>query len=857
MGEPSIEEAAEVTNITEAPERTIEELDVDIAKTEKAIKQSLDILVPSKMESLRLSPREQSRIRKSVRNDNGLTLTLLENLEQEGLSKDKQLREHQLQSYLDWGKSMRTWKNKLDKLSSYDRRNMDKIGKLGQLENMRYALIDLERRTGVPLYKIHSSLEDNATRGGNEAYSILMEELKKIGMNPWNIAWYNVQDPLIAKALFEEDVVERQKLFDVLTEKQQLLFNAANNILQGPKAHAVRELRWWRWNRADLAAEETTNKKKKGSLTKEARRLRPPDIKDSDAIRLLEEGREAQKIGKLSEWIRTQTFGTRARYFMSEPISRTMEETILTPIEFKLGVEEGRALTSKELSELRTRKGESEVMQKPLLQALMYSLQRSLVANAIKDDFVVFQEAFQKTEPSDSDRVRMQTYMDNVIGTPQEAGIFVRSGEFLNRFFWRTFAMQVKKIGHYSFRNLAQMILATGQLSKAAAFESTVRLAGKRSELRAQAFAEDWENVTQKRSMQQEFMLLRETSTQIPTAEGKTLRKAASQKLGLLADAVGKLIPLSDEIDRRFSWPVFHQAAETAFKRYSKSKNFSWLRTYLFFDTLERPQQDRLRGFLEKGDIAEFAKLYARWKTENTFFKYTLKGRSLEEQKRAGRLLSGLINFPRGMVNVFYRNAIKPLKSGMVNAEGIRLYQGVAATISVWVAFRIAQELTYQLMGKRYRDDYSIYDMIFHGYDPLSIGARTGIRLYDVFTDRAGGIVEKNGFSLKSADDIGKLISDNLIEPYFPLVDFYVSYYEASNDAAGVKLWTAIRQSLDRRYLKKYGRKFDYARRSTRQRINHVLFGSEEQPQLKKEWNQMTPLEKMQRVIYKTEIPKK
>ena len=50
----------------------------------------------------------------------------------------------------------------------------------------------------------------------------------------------------------------------------------------------------------------------RGIWKKEADRLRPPDIKDEDVERIINEGRDAYAQGKLSEWI-TQTFGSLCR----------------------------------------------------------------------------------------------------------------------------------------------------------------------------------------------------------------------------------------------------------------------------------------------------------------------------------------------------------------------------------------------------------------------------------------------------------------------------------------------------------------------------------------------------------------
>jgi len=87
-------------------------------------------------------------------------------------------------------------------------------------------------------------------------------------------------------------------------------------VLQGPAANAVRELRWWKWNRAVWNSENHPNAGMRGIWKKEADRLRPPDIKDEDVERIINEGRDAYAQGKLSEWIATQTFGTRQHYFM-------------------------------------------------------------------------------------------------------------------------------------------------------------------------------------------------------------------------------------------------------------------------------------------------------------------------------------------------------------------------------------------------------------------------------------------------------------------------------------------------------------------------------------------------------------
>jgi len=804
--------------------------------------------VQQRMDDLNLSSREQGRLWKASRNQANIVNSVLDSIEQKGLSQDKQRRDLQIKNYQERAHKMRKRQAKKKSLSAYE---WKETKKLPELSNMRHVMSELDQSTGLPFSDTWLSMMEGKIEGGNRAIDILLSKLEEKGISLYAVINENLQTPTLNKALFEEDPVKRQELIDQLTTKQIALFEVAQDILQGDAAHAIREHRWWRWSQAVDKANQAQSQSRQRILEDRAKKLKPKDIKKEDETRILSEGRQAQQEGRLSEWIRTQTFGTRAQFFMSEPITQPLSEQPFAPSELKLGLEHIRPLDEPTSRALETRRGAPEAMQRPLLQALMYHLRRALIGNNLKETFESFNDMFERIEPSSNDRVRMQRTLNNIMGMHQEADIFTRVAERLTQIFWRLFPLQVKKAVHFFTRNSAQPVIVASQLSsKRASVSAAKAFSPKRNPLMAQTLEEEHQYVSQKRAYQEQFMLLRETGAQFLPGEAKTKLKKFGLEATLLADWIGKfIVPLSDEVGRAMlSWPTFHQSGYDAFQNYQARKNLSQLRLDLRFDTLEIPQQEKLLGYLEDGNLKEFCRYFARFKTENTHFVYDLAGRSLTEQSRAGKVFTGLITFPRGIANIVYRNGLKTFARGMRTKDGRTLYQGLAAILGLYVGMRVGQEALYFIGGKRYKDDYSSIDMLTDGYNPLSIGAQTGIKLYDVFTNRAGKIIEKHGFTPEAVDKIGQLISNNVIEPYMPLVDVYVSAYENQENKAGAKLWTAVRSQLSERYEANHGHTFKYAERTVIQKIKH-FFGGEELPELKKSFGEMTPGEKAQRIL--------
>ena len=250
---------------------------------------------------------------------------------------------------------------------------------------------------------------------------------------------------------------------------------------------------------------------------------------------------------------------------------------------------------------------------------------------------------------------------------------------------------------------------------------------------------------------------------------------------------------------------------------------------------------------MDNGDVKNFSKYYARYKTENTHFKYATKSRSLTEQTRGGKMLAGLVVFSRGYFDILNRTIAKPISRGVKNGDLLQIYQGIMSSVSLFVGMRMMQEFAKMFMGKRYRDDYDLVNTLL-SYDLLSVGAQKAQEFYQDFTKAVPAIVGKYGFTEEALDKIGALISNDLVEEYFPLIDIYVSTYEATGNKAGAKLWTVIRSQLDKRYLAIHGRKFDYADRDTLQKIQHILFGGEERPDVQKPFGEMSSYEKFLRI---------
>jgi len=701
----------------------------------------------------------------------------------------------------------------------------------------------------IPVYELFEQIDDLSIDAIHRVYQVVLNKLKEDGkftkkpITLFNLTDEDLQSPLINEALFVEDNDERKKLFNKLSPQQKDLYLKMHELLQNEIAAEIREYRWWQWNEVQTAYEQEKNKKKKAVLLKRLDRTVPPDIRknESERKRIIDEGRQALRDGNFKEWIANETFGTREYYFPVnfENADRFIQGVAVEDVDFSEGGK--TAIGLGELHAAKERTSENlEPSQKPVLSAVMTHYRRAAVMNALKENFAKLNGYLKKSEITTEDAVRLQRWFDNILGRYQEVSGLVKFIERTNNLFWTTFALQLKKILHYTVRNFLQITFAASQMPKGVLMRSAVRvLSGKGNKYIPQEISQRWHFISQKMAIQNEYMLLKDAITY--GAEGKT-----KSMVSYFLDMFRSLLPISDELYRKMTFPVFHEAAYIYGQQYLNKKiSFNKLRSSLYLDNLNHTQIDKLERLLSKGNLKDFAYYISRYKSENIYFKYGRSARMMLEQNRNLRWTAGLFTYPRGVIELVIENSAKPFLRGMKDADIRTTFQATMTFAGLYIGYRIAGELSKALMGKRDYEDYKLIDTIF-GYQPGGVGAKKILEVWDSVTTKIPAII-KNNEPKVAADKIAQLMSKDLIEWWFPFTDVMVSYYEVKNDTAGANLWRAIRGFLDEDYRETYGKHFYYDR-NTLQSMQHILFGSEEFEQYQSDWGDKSSFEKFKRI---------
>lgn len=746
----------------------------------------------------------------------------------------------------------------IESINARKRLDTDRIDKQKKVKNltetfssMRYVADALERATGLPFYKVIDDLENGGVKADYDAFKYFMDILRKPGKRTGKaitrllLAQEEVQSPNINKALFEKDATKRAEYLSKLTPIQLDVYDKMQEILQGEAANAIREVRWWRWNKAVTLAELTENKIKKKEYQKEARRLKPKDISDKEEAKILSEGREAYAKGKLSEWIKTQKFGTREQYFISASENVGLRDSILSPVEFDSELGGTQGVQQNIMRAANTRNGVAEAIHTPVLQAVMYHLRRAMITNAIKDDYTKLNQIIKDGDLTSTDTDRIQRWIDNLVGKPEDAGWATRFSEKLNNAFWKMFAFQVKRAGHYFVRNLLQFITIQGHIGKAELMRSgSLLAAGRMNPLLKDELNTRWYGITQKKAIQDEVMILNEASKNRELGVVGTARAYGSY----VTDFGNAILTESDEVTRKPAFMIFHESAYHNANQFLKGeRSYGSLRSNLYLDNLSDSQIDNLEQMIQNKDLKNFCYNYAKYKVENIFMKYNRTGRSLSEQTRAGRLITGLITYPRGMVEQLVQNSLKPTIRGLKDGDIRTVYTGVMTSVGLYVSIRLMNELSKAIMGNREKEDYTLAET-FLGYTPGSIGYRKMMDIFDEISSNSGRAIEEDGYSDKSISKIMKSVAADTLDWWIPFADLNVTLYENLNDKAGMNFWSVLSKELGLKYQQQHGRKYYYDR-NLLESMQHTLFGGEEFKSNKKAFNNMDTTEQTLRVL--------
>ena len=745
--------------------------------------------------------------------------------------------------------------------------------------SIRYGFADLETKTGVVgLYKGAKNLLYKTGKTAYDSSVRINKMFSDNGINPSKLA----DDPETIKQvtawLYEKDDAKREKIASGMSEYALKVANVVHNELQGETATNIRVARWMMWRTIprttldeylQLYHRVTKNKasredlKRYGKLQGYFESILPPDLKPEygvakrgkDGVLIkdklsLEDAKkfaardkkaykvvqltsgldelidadkvyEAQGIKGLKEHLSTKSWGTRKHYYMSSTeLDNALEQFVgnaTNPgILGKHTTPSARPGTKMSEAHTRTSEGIPKEAESFLPDLYNHIQRAALIADTgmdminLSDKFLI---AMPKTRDANSQIRTFKRFVMNAMGLDESAPVATRVVEKVNRFFWRTYPFAISRPLWYTFRNLTQNVMALGQLNTAETAKSVLRLATSgTSDLSKRHFSSNFKSIiSQKLPIFRHFMMM----------EHDVVDKKYKRKMIRLLDTLGQVIPFSDEVNRMILFPVVHDIAERNVNLYKEGKiSFDKLASKASLNTLHPQEILSIQDLLRDGKYDEAIFDITSAKVANTHFRYRAAERAGVEQHRAARPLTGLYNWPRGLVEATYYNGVKPFVVGLHTKNFRMAFSGLTSMTKLLGGMFAARELLKKILGKK--DEYGAYDTLntVFGYSPGSAGLNLAMSIFDDF---------KRAHDYARDGDIDKAFF-TLVDRaayHLPLVADVINAYEANNDRRGVKAMRLLYSKLAKS-AKEPGKS---ARRTAVEKWQHVLFGTEEIPQ--------------------------
>ena len=726
---------------------------------------------------------------------------------------------------------------------------------LNPYQSISYALDKAERRTGIPLRRQWSNMVADVKGWNYKNEERMWTAIRNAKVHRLGIVTNRAESTKIAKWLDEGDEALRLNMWNDMSSKTQALATELDGMLQEYAPFLVRWGRFLVWDRHARIGEEILNKLHRAGKTptdkqitkaqKLMREKKPPDAPMS----ALAEGRAARDLGQLADWLDTQGWGTRKRYYMSEgaELAGDIYEGSISEEIFGKAPEAGE-LTTEAPRELKARraKGRPVISTNAALDVLRHLDRLSAFASTYENR-MNFWEAFRSTNPNKDDLGLMRDADRALRGIMPRTLPIIKSFRDVNRFFWRSYLV---------FDPAGSLWFAWRQLLQNVAFDASqfnsVELMKSIRSFSDMSKAKDWaqnnpdaaesfmdfynRNVAENRSFYRHFIMKSEE------AGGLEMTSKAGTLIDMLAITPG----ITDSANRMAVWPVAYDIAQrniAQFRDGRLSPQGLWNR--LALNTITPGQSMEMVALLRDGKDAEFMSRYAEYKTENIHFRYNPLLRSLQEMTPTGRVTLGLLTFPRGVINIAIKNGLEPIASMAANpstANARRSYDGFKTLIKLFAGTSLAQSISIAVTGV---SAYGLWKLLF-GPSLLAPGFGKVVELLD-----------ENAFILHQAEQSGASLHETAtkmvanaaknLEMFIPLAEVMKRGYEVQKNRDGVYLYDLAIKYAKEEYLKQYQKPFDYRSRELHEKIQYMVFGKEQPKGMKSKWKESFNLERIKK----------
>lgn len=752
----------------------------------------------------------------------------------------------------------------------------------------RIAFSQLESKTGLPFSRVFEEIGDVCVKTANRILADVDATLERHGIRPGRDLLNPKQSESVADWLFAEDKAIADELWTTTIKNDPVarkFAEAGQEILQGGSALEIRHVRYLKWDAADqkyrpqiakleiaeqahaayqmadkltteIARLEGGGAREKGKPTAEALRKRlvtlegkiaerrgriwvkvkalddliredaPPDAPQESLIEFRHILR-MQGVAAAREWLKTQPYGTRAKYFMSDNpanpdfIDRAMDIHVSEEIESRphiVGAERPGAPGTETREGQPRRKRTQSVMGDIARHYLKAGIAAATWPHIDEMKPMVKQARLDKASAD-----QLNLHLRNMEGRYVDPGMHPRLERLARgsmHKFWQFYFLDPVRWSWWFARNAVQIgfggpaQFTPNQVLRAAKVMADAAIGRAPFDpMLKEALGEYPVTVSQRRQLARHY---RSEEKQGEIREWRN-------QLEVAADGINGLASYGDDGPRILTFILTHEAARTALTDYKAGKiSYEKMADQLKLDALPAAEAIRLKMWVAKGDVASFAKQLARWRTDLVNYRYETGHRAGVEQQLAGRAIIGLYTFPRATYELLHYSALRPMILGMRYKSPALFWQGLSG-LGGFVFGSLTMAAT--LKSITGRSDYDWQTLFL--YSPLSPGVAKLIGLCKDAVDTMRQS-ERDGWSVtKTADELVNKWSGDL-EIMIPMAGSIVGYYEAATNTRGVRIWSLAKYKMGKLFQQQWGKPFTRANRTHYQNAMHALFGGYE-----------------------------
>jgi hypothetical protein len=361
--------------------------------------------------------------------------------------------------------------------------------------------------------------------------------------------------------------------------------------------------------------------------------------------------------------------------------------------------------------------------------------------------------------------------------------------------------------------------MSTAALAKGAAIVGSQKYAGTRDTYRLKEAERLWGGSSRQNQM---FVAqLRDAGNEFRQNHPEIWK--ASRPLMNTVDALVHAASSVDPMVRELSWHVYDTAAKDYLSRFQRGE-ITWkqVEAHIQIKTLHPGQADSIYYRIKRGEIDKASSMIAEAKTSATHARYEVTQRSLTEQTKAMRVLTGPLTYTRSLYEMAWHQGVKPIQDGLARGDYMLAYRGFKNIGYLGIGFYVANKTFEKATGRP--------SPLMAG---LLIGRSPGLDFIVGPLDEVSNIAyqaERQQWTAgQQASRTAEALS-NRLELTIPLADMMSDYYEKQHNVQGVHLWGLIREELYRRWrIGHGGHKWQPAGRTEREGWQHLITGGIEE----------------------------